>query len=602
MKTKRKIFIVIFTILLSICISVPTNANIESSNKIASTIDPQLQSSLQDASSTTKIPVDIWLYETSTNQTRETKIYSEIGVSKAQILTSAKISISAEKVDEYIMTERAMYANERTEQYVAFRLDYPEIEGLNETLKSNTRLFYSRYAPVIRAELTTKEIKLLARDERVQSIYYSPDITLEPEGDISVPTINADYTRDVSDCTGSGIKIGLLEARGLPNKNKSYFVDAEIYYDPNVSETFDEHAEQVAAVMVAQTTTINGITYQGIIPEATLYATYFNGTGDWRVRAEWLLDQGVHVINLSAGIANSNTYGIHEKWFDHIAIDHCVHLVKSSGNSNGKISSPGMAYNILTVGAINDMNTLDCNDDERYVIQNGNTVYGSSYIEDTGLTNKPDLVAPGVYINSAAYLDGSTYFNHGTSLSAPHVTAVVAQLCEAQPYLSAFPERVKAILTASITHSQHTYTNSDAEYDQFGAGVIDAKAAFNTAVNGRFYNTDFRANSVANTQKSYSFTVSAPTHVRVSLSWLMESSLSGNHANAGVGTHPLADLTLYIYGPDGEQIGDWHADNQNTQIADFIASEAGTYRMVVKLNETTTTFVAAALAWYFYDT
>lgn len=111
----------------------------------------------------------------------------------------------------------------------------------------------------------------------------------------------------------------------------------------------------------------------------------------------------------------------------------------------------------------------------------------------------------------------------------------------------------------------------------------------------------FLANSVANTQKSYSFTVSAPTRVRVSLSWLIESTISNTHTDDTVGTHSLADLTLYIYGPDGEQIGDWHADNQNTQIADFTASEAGTHRMVVKLNETTTTFVYAALAWYFYD-
>lgn len=578
--------------------SLPANADTLVSEKLATTIDAQLQSRLQEAHSDERIPVDIWLYDTGTNQAREAEIYAKIGVNKAQILTSANNLHAAERVDEYIKTERAIYAAERAEQYAAFRLDYSSLGGLQETRQAETRLFYSQYAPMVSAELTVSEIKLLARDNRVQTIYYSPDVILESEGDVSVPTINADYTRDVSDCTGSGIKIGLIEADGFPDITADYLEDADITLEPGRPQVYKYHATMVTAIMVAQESTVDGITYEGIVPNASLYASYYRSgdPDDWRVRVEWLISQNVHVINMSAGFSNQTPgiYSTHERWLDHVAVDHCIHFVKSSGNNTGVITSPGMAYNILTVGAIDDKNTTDLNDDVMYD--------NSNFIEDSTLTNKPDVMAPGVGINTATCAGNPQSPNTGTSLSAPHVTAVVAQLCEAQTYLKAFPERVKAILTASITHSQHTYTNSDAEYDQFGAGVIDAKAAFETAVNGRFYNTDFLANSTANAQQSYSFTVSTPTHVRVSLSWLMESSLSGNHANAGVGTYPLADLTLYIYGPDGEQIGDWHADNQNTQIADFIASEAGTYRMVVKLNETTPTFVYAALAWYFYDT
>lgn len=162
---------------------------------------------------------------------------------------------------------------------------------------------------------------------------------------------------------------------------------------------------------------------------------------------------------------------------DHVAIEHCVHFVQAAGNTGAAIARPGMAYNVLTIGALDDKNTGVLDDDDIAVFY--------SYTESTGLTNKPDLVAPGVNIATAA---GSA---SRTSYAAPHVTAVVAQLCEAQPYLRAFPERVKAILTASITHSEHTYTNSAANYDQYGAGVIDAKAALNTAIYGRFSSTDF---------------------------------------------------------------------------------------------------------------
>ena len=586
MKRTRKICIVIFTIMLALGISLPANADIVSSSKMVSTIDPQLQTILQDATSNTKTPVDIWLCETSSNQTRETKIYSKIGINKAAILATDKNSISVEKIDEYIMTERAMYADERAEQYAKFRLDYSDIQGLNETAKSNTQLFYSRYAPMIRAELTTDEIKLLARDSRVQSIYYSPDVMLEVDSDVSFPLIRADYTRDVLNYTGRGINIGMIDVYGFPNKDQSYYTSSNIIYDPSIiPPEFDDHADMVATLMIAKETTVDGVTYEGIVPDATLYATYCDTTGDWYAKIEWLLDQGVHAINMSAGVKNANTYSTYEKWFDHIAIDHCIHFVKSAGNSYGNISSPGMAYNILTVGALNDRNTDTPDDDTKAAY--------SSYVESTGLTNKPDLMAPGVDIATA----GET--GQGTSAAAPIVAAVVAQLCEAQPYLRAFPERVKAILTASITHSEHTYNYGDANYDQYGAGVIDAKAALDTARRSRFYSTDFAANSAANTQKSYTFTISNPTRVRVSLSWLKSSTPSGAHTDLATNTFPLADLTLYIYGPDGEQIGDWDAENQNTQIADFIATETGTYRMVVKLNEPTTAFVYAALAWWF---
>lgn len=94
MKKMRKMCVVIFTILLSVGISFPANADIVSSSKVASTINSQLQTILQDTTSNTKTPVDIWLYETSSIQSREAKIYSEIGIKKAQLLTSTRNLVS----------------------------------------------------------------------------------------------------------------------------------------------------------------------------------------------------------------------------------------------------------------------------------------------------------------------------------------------------------------------------------------------------------------------------------------------------------------------------------------------------------------------------
>lgn len=80
---KKKLFVIVLAIVLTVLMSVPANADILSSGKVTATIDSQLQTLLKVASSEERIPVDIWLYETSSVEEREEKIYSEIGLSKA---------------------------------------------------------------------------------------------------------------------------------------------------------------------------------------------------------------------------------------------------------------------------------------------------------------------------------------------------------------------------------------------------------------------------------------------------------------------------------------------------------------------------------------
>lgn len=617
MKT-RQILVVALSLVLTVCMSIPANADVLSSSKVSETIDAKLQNVLQDSASNEKIPVDIWLYETSTPEEREQAIFSKIGMNRASILT-AKDSVSAKEVDEYIVTERSLYAAERAEQYAEVKQAYANIEGLQETRETDTRLFYSQYAPMISAELTRAEIKKLASDRRVQSIEYSPDVKLESHGNISVPTIGADYVRDTLGYTGSGIKIGLLEVGGLPDKSSPYFDGDNIIYDHDEvnQQEFDVHAELVAAIMVAQPKTINGVTYEGIVPDAQLYATYAGSLDAMRGRIEWLLSEGVHVINMSAG-SNSDTsyaYGSHEKWFDHIAFNHSVHFVKSAGNSNGYISRPGMAYNIITVGAINDNNTTNYADDSRYYQIIGDTVYGSSYDEAEELTNKPDLVAPGTDIDSPAYLDGSNYYNSGTSLAAPHVTAVVAQLCQREPELKLLQDTVKAILTASVSHSPIRYNTMDGDamqnqvndnYDKFGAGVVNAKSAFSTVIHSRYASGSFAANSGNGIQVKYTFEVTnVNRNVRVSLSWLKCSVFAEgeDHESGDLTTGTLADLNLYIYDSEGKvvyQSKDVESNKKgvNTEIVEFKPTRTGTHRIYVRQTTQSNKRVYYGVAWW----
>lgn len=606
MKKTKKMAIFIFAMVLTVLISIPVNADILSSSKVAATIDSQLQSILKESSSDERIPVDIWLYESSSVEEREQKIYSRIGVNKAQLTSAARGAVSSKQINAYIATERSLYAAEKSEEYASFRIDYSDVQALQTTRKTNTRLFYSQYAPMISAELTPSEIKLMARDNRVQVIRYSPNVSLENESDTSIPTIGADYTRDTLGYTGSGVKIGMIE-EALPNKNESYFALATINYDETASEMLQNsllditdavhHANMVAAILVGQSSSISPTANKGIIPDAELYATCFladNVNTDWRARVEWLISQEVNVINMSARIAGESEgyYDTQDRWIDHVAINHSVHFVKSAGNLGDSITSPGMAYNIITVGAINDNNTPRHNDDSECSDSN----FDENYVIINGWrpTNKPDLMAPGQDITTAAGT-GS-----GTSFAAPHVTAVVAQLCEWLPSMAILQPVVKAVLTASISHSVHAYTPADDEYDQYGAGVVNARAAFETInayrmLTGHFYNND------TSTEKIYDFTASAGQRVRVSLTWLKCATLieDESHITSDPTDVALANLDLYIMGPDGSWVAYSRTAYYNTEIVDFETTQAGTYQIVVVKRSASEPSVTFGLAWWF---
>lgn len=587
MSRMKKILAVMLAIMMMVTVCSPVNVSGSLLQKAESVIDSELRAILANSEKDDQIPVDIWLYDTVSTTQLEQEISSRIGMTKAQIINSSERTLSTEKVDEYIMTERALYAEKNNQQYEEILKDYSNVKALSEK-RSGKRLFFSQYAPLISAELTSAEIKLLAQDSRVQAIYYSPDIELVPESNNSVSVIRANYTRDNLGYTGSGVKIGMIEAKGLPNKNDSYFTSENIIYDPNVTKTYRLHANDVAAIMVAKATTVNGVTYQGIVPDAKLYATYYESGdySDWRARVEWLLSQGVNVINMSAGFkqAAAGTYGIHECWLDHIAINHSVHFVKSAGNESGKISSPGMAYNILTVGSIDDKNTISYADDIRASYSNYIELYG---------TNKPELMAPGHNITTAAET------NSGTSFAAPHVTAVVAQLCQRRPALKLLQDGMKAILTASISHSKHVYDTSDTAYDEFGAGVVDARSAFYTSDNNRFTTNSFSANSTAGSTKNYTFNVSSSdSKIRVSLTWLKYSELTGAHSGTTITGYMLADLNLYVYDPDGNLVASSTETSCNTEIVDFKPNKTGTYKIVVKQQSDVNRTVYFGLAWW----
>lgn len=205
---------------------------------------------------------------------------------------------------------------------------------------------------------------------------------------------------------------------------------------------------------------------------------------------------GIRIVNLSVAA------GVYESYqTDPLtlaakrAVESGVIVVAAAGNAGrnpdgrnayGGVTAPGNAPWVLTIGASSHMGTVATADDAMAVFSSR----GPSRVDYAA---KPDLVAPGVGIeslsdpDSAFYSTKSQYLLHGTvergylpylslsgtSMAAPVVTGTLALMLQANPSLT--PNLAKAIL-------QFTARTRDG-YDALtqGTGFLNASAAVNLA-------------------------------------------------------------------------------------------------------------------------
>lgn len=88
---------------------------------------------------------------------------------------------------------------------------------------------------------------------------------------------------------------------------------------------------------------------------------------------------------------------------------------------------------------------------------------------------KPDLVAPGVFVNTTLN-DGKYNFTSGTSFAAPHVTGAAALLLQKEPDLE--PNDIKSILVTTSDSVSDAYGNKF-PFEFAGTGRLNLTKAFN---------------------------------------------------------------------------------------------------------------------------
>ncbi len=539
-------------------------------------LDNGLQQKLKATASNEKIPVYIWTNDLSESDL-EAETARRTGLTKQTITpvetqelpadyfdpelpqqqyreraemyleaTKAQRELEQKLTDTYIDTKRQV----AREKYTAMHQSDLAILGLDQ----EDVMFSSQYAPMMIAVLTPDQIDRITRYSQVESVQRCWEAESEPQDQslaTSLASVDANYTRDTLGFTGNGVKVGQLES-GTPNPSHNQLKSGNI---TRLQTNTSDHATMVARIMLGTV---------GVAPDTRLVSAAQGGSfASFYERTEALIDKGVKVINMSFGwTREGDMYWGVERWIDHVAVQHQVTIVKSSGNdgTSSNISAPGLAYNIITVGGINDKNTTNKNDDVLYTAS-------ASANGGTAGCAKPDFLAP-----AQSVIDGVS----GTSFAAPIVTGIIAQMLEFRPSLATNPALIKAILTASCDRKVTSETLAAGLTAVEGAGVVNAKKAISLISQNR-YTTYVQTSDTMN--RSLNVT-SSDVVIRVALAWNRFNRV-GTHTSGSVTTGPYVNYSLYVLKPGGAQAGKSTIPTSSVELVHLNRPAAGTYTIRV---------------------
>jgi serine protease AprX len=361
------------------------------------------------------------------------------------------------------------------------------------------------------ADVPNTSLLALANNSAVARI--ALDRAIAGANERTAHTVGATAVREQLGFDGTGIRVAVIDSGiasshddlrdGSGAQRVDQFVDF-VNGDPSAYDDYG-HGTHVAGIIAGNGFDSDGAR-TGIAPGARLVVLKaLDGSGHGRISDviaafDYVVTHNdvlnVRVINLSVGS------GVYESYNADLltlaakrAVDAGIVVVAAAGNAGrnaqgntqyGGITAPGNAPWVLTVGASSHMGTIDRSDDTIAAFSSrGPTAYDR--------TAKPDLVAPGVGIESLADPNSSMYVTRsqyllpgtvstsylpylnmsGTSMAAPVVAGTVALMLQANPLLT--PNAVKAILE----YTAQPYAGYDALTQ--GAGFLSARGAVDAA-------------------------------------------------------------------------------------------------------------------------
>lgn len=347
------------------------------------------------------------------------------------------------------------------------------------------------FAPYIIAEVSLNDIGELINNKKILEIEYMPNKENSNSMDNALNAVNVTNEIDgsfTSQYTGYGVKVGVMESASgrydatnsmLSNCENLQFIDNGL----NHNVVTASHATKVTSIIKGKIVDSGNRVYRGVAPDCILYQTTCNSYYEYDAVINLLADNGVSIINYSAGLDTGAGYTHHDWLIDCLINNYGIVFVVAAGNidSNSNYSinvkSPGKAYNAITVG------NLMCNLSAPYSISDSSAYYESN------MSNKPEICAPGTNLS----FPNTNSASSGTSYSAPIVAGIAAQILQydstlklssssanGATYFSAVksllllganPNAVSAYNNISVSPN----SNTNLIRQKTGAGIVDAK-------------------------------------------------------------------------------------------------------------------------------
>lgn len=363
---------------------------------------------------------------------------------------------------------------------------------------------YHERTAVFRGKLRARDLERLVQQDFVQ--FVELDLPLIPMHDESMPMIQADRTRASFDGGTNSAVVAAIVDSGLDHEhfdlNHTWAAGWDLTGEGNPWFDGFGHGSHVGGTMHGNGDVTEG--YTGGAPGLGWGTTgrmfnlkIFDEDGNWAPGADTLaiLDRThsdftdgdgdttprPHVVNHSYGSGPGAWFGTEAtaRAIDTDAHDYDQLHVYAAGNygpGDSTLTLQAATKNILSVA-----NVLDHRSDSSGY---PGSIWSASSRGPTGDDRwKPNLSAPGRWVWSVDAETSNQYAElSGTSMAAPHVTAVAAQLCDEFAFLRYRPFTLGAVLMASAMTKDDLVlsapsTDPDHHLNVYGTGRIDAYRA-----------------------------------------------------------------------------------------------------------------------------
>lgn len=452
------------------------------------------------------------------------------------------------------------------------------------------------------AEVNLTNVKEIAKSPYVSRVSLYQDFIFEPCGWNATSTTHSDYDTGLgsdlynygSGYDGTGVRIGVIEAEfGRYDANNYNLTDADLTYlfPPGVNvSTIKNHATEITSLICGKKVNIDGKKYGGLATGATVYQTgiyYLQQIYD--TIDMMIYDYNVNVINMSMGLPYYenyiSSYGEYQATIDNLIENNRVTIVLAAGNASDDnpgrvITAPSNAYNAIVVGNLATkyydvileppfpMNTTSC------------------YYESDYLPNKPDVVAPGSSVKLPTSSSTTGAHLMGTSISAPIVTGIVAQLMQDNVFAISNPNATKNFIVCGA--DSNIVNDNSISYgalkDMSGAGLVNAVNSFEIAdsdTQSNYYGVYFASQSVPTEYETIAtFNLAKGDNLRTVLTFEKEEmiNLTQEYGNN-------IDIRLVRNNPYSTYCIASESTNNNVELIDTKVPTTGTYWLQIRLTD-----------------